>query len=97
MTIHVYDVTTAIGGNIRVVLTDRDFPMKHEVVADPVRTAVAHAAWCKLWENEKDEWGRDTKRQSGTHRMLRKLCDDIGVKTAKDRFTAAIQFKEVTS
>jgi hypothetical protein len=89
---HLYEVTTPIGGSLRIIVTDSD--LKYNA---PERTAVAHAAWCKLWENERDEWGRDTKRQSATHRMLRKLCDEIGAGVAKARFTAAILYKEVTS
>jgi hypothetical protein len=82
----VYEITTAVGGNIRVVVETRDIELFGE------RQAVAHAAWRKLFDNERDEWGNLTKRQSPTQRMLKKLCADLGVDAVKRRFTENIEF-----
>lgn len=87
MSYTIYFVTTKVGGSLRVVVDHKD------IEANGERIAVAHKAWCVLWQNEKDRFGNETKRTTPTARMLRKLCDKEGVKVIKDQFTAAITYE----
>lgn len=59
-------------------------------------SAVAHATWRLLLDNEKDKWGYDTGRPSSTARVLRKLCDRHGVDKVKAEFTSKLVFQCLT-
>lgn len=87
-----YLVTTAGGGSIEVSLLKRHLDEDKDE-----RASVAHAAWRKLFDSDKDAFGN---RRTGADRnnapvMLKKLCDKMGSKKAHEMFTAAIQYERV--
>lgn len=87
-----YLVTTAGGGSIEVTLLKR-----HLEEDGDERASVAHAAWRKLFDSDKDAFGN---RRTGADRnnapaMLKKLCDTMGAKKAHDMFTAKIQYERI--
>lgn len=85
----IFEVTTKLGGNVRVLVDLKDIELHGE------RDAVGHAVWCKLFENEKDQWGRPTKRISSTARMLRSMCDEgKSVTKVKTQLIAALEYQE---
>ena len=85
----IYEITSAFGGSLRVTVDAIDIANLGE------RKAVAYAAWSELWRNERDQFGNETKRQSGTARMLRAMCDKQGMNVVKSAFTRGIEFSKV--
>ena len=83
MNIFFYRVRGGLGDNnhftVSVTQSDITFaPSEHH--------AVAHAAWCKLLDNEKDQWGNDLGRPSATARVIRAQCKKLGVEKVKSMF-----------
>jgi hypothetical protein len=83
-----YHVSSPAGGSIHVYVDDRDIKDCGE------RDAVAHAAWRKLFDSNKDAMGREMrgKDRNNAPTMLTKLIDKLGVDRVKKHFTLAIEY-----
>ena len=82
-----YEVTAETGGGVTVWVDVEDILQLGE------RAAVGHAAWRRLFENERGEWQQLTRRESGTARMLKGLIAVDGVGQIKAKFIASIEYK----
>jgi hypothetical protein len=71
------------GGSMDVHVDPRDIKDWGE------REAVAHAAWRELFREP-----RFGEKKNSSRIMLKKICDSMGVETAKKRFTEVITFEK---
>lgn len=78
-----FRVTTSQGGSLEISISDRELPIGFDWNDSwAVRGVLGHKAWCALWDT-------DAKK------MLKDLCDKIGVDKVKVAFIEKIQFEEI--
>lgn len=80
-----FSVTHAAMGSVDVFVNDHNMRYYDECKTDQDRHHfVAHLAWCELWNGP-------------AAKMLKQLCDTMGVDPVKTKFTNAITIEETES
>lgn len=85
-----YKITAAAGGSMEFWVDERDFTSDSQASE---REVVAHAAW--RWMFNQPSVNHLTGERNNIAKVLRNLCDTVGVDLVKKKFTNSIVFERI--